>query len=198
MPLETHGGYGEVWKRVYSGIPRGVVIEKAAEKTAVLARQRPGWIVFEGRAEQVIGSGVLRGLGVDFIDCDPYGSPWGVLTAALGSIDGPLIGVVVNDGMRQRLRIKQGWTSKALAEEVLRYGNERLFADYLEVCREKLGGLLAAAGFDLAWWAGYYTGHNHDMTHYGAVGVRRDPPDGPGAGAAGWGSPREGGDADPS
>ena len=44
--LETHGGYGEVWKKVYSNIKRGIVFEKNPKKAEALAKQRPSWAVY--------------------------------------------------------------------------------------------------------------------------------------------------------
>lgn len=171
--LETHGGYGEVWKRVYSGFEQGVVIEKNPEKTRVLAQQRPSWAVFEGTALAVVSSGALALYPIDLIDCDPYGSPWPILAPAIAAVSAPVLAIAVNDGLRQRLAMMQGWTSKDLADEVLKYGNDRLYRDYLAVCREKLTGLLAVCGYELSWWAGRYVGHAHHMTHYAAVAVKR-------------------------
>jgi hypothetical protein len=41
--LETHGGFGHIFRKVYSHIDKGVVFETDEEKSTFLAKQRPSW-----------------------------------------------------------------------------------------------------------------------------------------------------------
>jgi hypothetical protein len=77
--------------------------------------------------------------------------------------------VVVNDGLRQKLKMNGGWTVKSLRDLVERYGNDALYDNYLEFCQLLLEEITAQRGYRLCRWAGYYTGHAQQMTHYAAV-----------------------------
>src|SRR6185369_12380276 len=102
-------------------------------KAAKLGRQRPTWRVYEAEAEGALAGGVGKDLAINFLDLDPYGSPWGFLTAFLESrtIGGPLW-IVVNDGLRQKLRLGGAWHVTCLRDVVARRGND-LHDVYLDV-----------------------------------------------------------------
>jgi hypothetical protein len=172
--METHGGAGHLWRQCYSHIPQGVVFEQQAAKAAVLAHQRPTWTVFEGDCVGALEAGAGRHLAVNFLDVDPYGEPWPTLEAFFTS-ERPRpaeLQVVVNDGLRQKIRIGGGWQVGSMAELVERYGND-LRPRYLECCEELLTQLSARAGYTLALFTGYYCGEKQDMTHYWATLIQR-------------------------
>lgn len=178
--LETHGGFGDLYTRLYSGF-RGYVIEKDPERTEFLAKQRArqGWPVYEGEAARLLGAGLARKVGFDMLDVDPYGEPWPTLEAFFGSERAfqPRMAVAVNDGLRQNARVKGSWRVKSLKEFAKRYGNDKVRAHYLSICEEKLTELARSVGYSVEWWHGYYCGNLDDMTHYGAVLVMQTPAD---------------------
>lgn len=180
--LETHAGNGRLYYRCYAHLPRGVAIEKNPAKVEVLARQRPGWAVYEADAVTAVRGGAGAHLPINLIDVDPYGEPWPVLDAFFRS-DRPwplLLGVVVNDGLRRHLKLKGGWQTRSMTGMVARYGSSSIYGRYLDVCRELLAQHAAQRGYALARWAGYYCGHTDQMTHYAAL-FRRDQAVGTGA-----------------
>lgn len=167
--METHAGSGYLYMHCYSHIPRGVAFEVDPEKTDTLAVQRPTWAIYECRCEPALRAGIGSHLPVNFFDLDPYGEPWPVLDALFAS-ERPWpvkIGIVVNDGLRQKLKIG-AWNVRSMTAMVTRYGN-RLSDIYLDVCRELLSEKAAQRGYRLVRWAGYYCGHAQQMTHYAAV-----------------------------
>jgi hypothetical protein len=168
--LETHGGRGEIWKRIYSGFP-GAVIEKDPEKAEFLARQRPDWAVYEGKAEAMIAAGLFRQWPVDMLDVDPYGEPWPTIEGFFGSrrVLAPRMALAVNDGLRQNARVKGAWKVGSTKAAAKKYGNDKVRAHYLEICQGKVREIAGAAGYSLKWFHGYYTGNLDDMTHYGAL-----------------------------
>lgn len=169
--METHGGRGLVYGRCYAQGGPGVVFEKNAERAEGLARQRPRWAVYQADSERALVAGIGFQFRPNVFDIDPYGSPWNTIAAVAGQFrqcpDRVLI--VVNDGLRKKLQIKGGWKVECLRKEVEAIGNDRLHADYLEVCRTKLTRIVSAVGFGLLWWDGYHCGTHDAMTHYAAV-----------------------------
>jgi hypothetical protein len=169
--METHGGYGAIWNQCYMDIAQGVVFEKDADKTKVLAVQRPAWAVYECDCEMALAAGVGSHLPVNFLDCDPYGAPWPVLDAFFLSDRPfpPTLAIVVNDGLRQGLEMNGGWKVESLRDVVSVYGNNTLYANYLEICKELLQEKASQRGYTLTRWAGYYCGHAQQMTHYAGL-----------------------------
>lgn len=171
MILETHGGYGKIYELCYADLPAGVVFEKDPDKAGFLAGQRPTWAVYEGDSLKGIAARVGSHLPVNFLDLDPYGSPWEIINAFFenwGELPDRLA-VAVNDGLRQKCKMNGAWSVGVLAEKVARYGNQSLYADYKEICRELLEEKAAQAGYRLSRWTAYYCGFRGQMTHYGAV-----------------------------
>lgn len=171
--METHGGYGAIWNQCYSHIGDGVVFEKDPDKASVLAVQRPSWAVYECDCVMAIAAGVGAHLPVNFVDFDPYGEPWPVIDAFFQSERPfpPTLGIVVNDGLRQRLKIA-AWDVDSLGEMVARYGNKDVYKNYLEICRELFQEKAGQRGYTLTRWAGYNCGHLGQMTHYAALFTR--------------------------
>jgi len=169
--METHGGMGVLFERCYSNISRGVVFEKLPEKTEVLARQRPGWFVYETDCVSAIMGGAGASLPINFLDVDPYGEPWPVISAFFecGNFKPEKLGLVVNDGLRQKLKMNGGWNVRSLREKVQQHGNGVLYKKYLEICKEMVKDISGPHGYKITKWAGYYCGHAKQMTHYAAV-----------------------------
>jgi hypothetical protein len=169
--METHGGYGKLFARSYSHLSEGIVFEKKPEKTAVLAKQRPGWGVYEADCVAALRAGVGAHLPVNFLDLDPYGEPWPILDAFLES-ERPKpdrLVVVVNDGLRQKLKMNGGWSVASLADAVERFGNAAFYPRYLDICRWMLKEKAARAGYALRRWTAYHCGCQQMMTHYAAT-----------------------------
>lgn len=108
------------------------------------------------------------------MDCDPYGEPWPVLDAFFESEREfpPVLAVVVNDGLRQKLKTGGAWSTHSLAGVVGRYGNQVIYDRYLDICQEMIQEKAGQVGYTLARWAGYYCGYLEQTTHYAAVLTR--------------------------
>lgn len=169
--METHGGFGKIFQRCYRHLPQGIVFESDETKSAALAGQRPTWAVYECACEPALAAGVGSHLEVNFLDLDPYGEPWEAVTNYFGSkrpFASRMI-VVVNDGLRQKLRMQGGWVVKSMQHIVRKEGNGWLYKNYLEISRDLLAEKAARQGYKLSLWNGYYTGAGQSMTHYAAV-----------------------------
>lgn len=182
--MEAHGGLGRIWERCYRTVQAGVVFEKDAAKAEYLARQRPTWAVYEVDCVTALAAGVGFHVPINFLDCDPYGEPWPVIDAFFaghGAGWPDRLGIVVNDGLRQKLSINGGWDVASIQPMVQRYGAAAMFANYLEICQEMLVEKTSQHGYVLALWAGYYCGAGDQMTHYAAILNRSTGPNGAGA-----------------
>lgn len=168
--METHGGWGRVYLDCYQGAG-GVVFEKDPSKAEYLAKQRPGWAVYECDCIRALQAGVGAHLLVNFLDIDPYGDPWPVLAAFFESRRPrpSRLAVAVNDGLRQKIKTGGGWDMGSMQAAVARHGAARMFARYAEVCAELMEEQAGKAGYRLRQWVAYYTGHAQQMTHYGAI-----------------------------
>lgn len=169
--METHGGFGRIYDRCYYGLEEGVVFEQKPDKAAALALQRPGWAVYETDCVMALTAGIGNHLPVNFIDLDPYGEPWPVLDAFLGSkrVFPQRLAVVVNDGLRQKVKMNGGWDVGSMAGAVAKWGASQMYKNYLAICREMLEEKAGQRGYTLTRWAGYYCGHAKQMTHYAAI-----------------------------
>lgn len=168
--METHGGAGRIFKQCYSHLADGVVFEKEAKRAGLLGLQRPTWAVYEADCVSAISAGGGGHLAVNFVDVNPYGDPWPVIGAFFAS-ERPRperLVVVVNDGLRQAVKMNRAWWCESLQEMVSEYGND-LHDIYLEVCQELMRRKAAQAGYDLCRFNGYHCGHAKQMTHYLAV-----------------------------
>lgn len=172
--METHGGIGKLFASCYSTFKRGVVFEIDQAKADVLATQRPTWSVYRADCVRSLEADAGAHLPVNFLDLDPYGSPWNILSAFFHSRR-PFperLALVVNDGMRQKARIGGAWTSEILHGVCAKYGNARIHKNYKEICAEIFGEMIAPLGYSIAGWTAYYTGAHADMTHWAAVLAR--------------------------
>lgn len=121
--------------------------------------------------EPALSDGACSHLEVGLLDVDPYGEPWPTIEAFMTS-DRPRarrVGIAVNDGLRQKLRLQGGWSVKSMRQAVEKFGNAMLFEKYLDVARWKLEKLAALQDYAITHWTGYYCGFQNDMTHYAAV-----------------------------
>lgn len=167
--METHGGEGWLYRLCYVGVPTGVVFEKKPERAAILAQQRPAWAVYECDCVPALQGGAGAHLEVNLVDVDPHGDPWPAIGAFFES-DRPrprVVWLVVNDGLRQKVRMGGAWSTESMKSMVSRFGNN-LHAVYLEVCQELLEEKAAQAKYRLDRFVGYYTGHAKQLTHYAA------------------------------
>lgn len=165
--LEAYGGAGRLFEECYKKIERGAVFEKDAVKADMLARQRPTWSIYNSDCVKSLAGGVASHLTFNFIDLDPYGSPFETMDAIFG-YGRPLadsLWMVVNDGLRNKVRVGGAWKCKALLDIVRDWGNN-LFDRYLEVAQEKTRRIVDRAGYKVKSFEGYYCGHNSDMSHY--------------------------------
>lgn len=165
--LETHGGRGEVYASLYREIAHGVVLEQDPAKADHLALQRPTWAVYETESVAALAGGVGAHLPINVLDVDPYGEPWPVLDAFFTSERAfPAdLAIVVNDGLRQKIKLGGAWSVGSLKEIVAEFGNQ-LYPCYLEVCRELLTRKARRRGYRLSGFSGYYCGAMEQMTHY--------------------------------
>jgi hypothetical protein len=146
-------------------------------KASFLAIQRPTWRVYETAAELAVASGVGADLPINFVDVDPCGDPWPLLTAYFQSerVFPKRLAVAVNDGLRQKLKMGSGWHVETMKAAVAMFSNTALYPRYLEVCRWNLERLASSRGYRIVEWAGYYCGFGQQMTHFGALLDRAAP-----------------------
>jgi len=169
--METHGGYGAIFANCYFGIVDGVAFESKPDKASALAKQRPTWAVYESDCVMAIRAGIGNHLPVNFLDLDPYGEPWPVMDAFFQSdreFPDKLV-IVVNDGLRQKLKMNGGWDVGSMVDVVAKYGASQMSKNYLAICRELLEEKASQRNYTLTRWAGYYCGHADQMTHYVAI-----------------------------
>jgi hypothetical protein len=168
--METHGGIGAVYRACYSRVTHGIVFETNERKAGVLAGQRPTWSVYQSDCTKALAAGAGAHLEVNVLDLDPYGEPWPTVAAFFGS-ERPRassLWIVVNDGLRQKVRMGGAGKVGSLQKMVQKYGNN-LHDIYLDICKELLSDHAKAAGYAIRRFRGYYTGHAQQMTHYAAL-----------------------------
>ncbi len=168
--LETHGGAGKLYRALYAHITSGVVFEKDDRKVRLLAGQRPTWAVYKADCIAALADGAADWLPATLIDIDPYGDPWPVIHAFFTSErERPKkIAVVVNDGLRQKVKMNGAWSTRSLYHAVERFGNN-MHDQYLNVCAWLMQTEATQAGYAVSRFEGYYCGHAKQMTHYLAV-----------------------------
>ena len=169
--LETHGGKGEIFKKIYGRYDGGIVFETDIKKAKVLAKQRGSWRVYNSKCEKSIKDGVCDGVNLNFFDIDPYGSPWEVIDTILNSkikLQKKIV-FCVNDGLRKKIQLGGGWVVGCLKEEVNKYGNAEMHKNYLKICKEMMIKKAGDVGLNVTSWNGYYCGHAQSMTHYAAI-----------------------------
>jgi hypothetical protein len=170
--IETHGGEGRIHRAFYASAEEGCAFEVREDLAARMAAARPSWFVYCAKAEAALAAGAGASLPVEVIDLDPYGQPWPALEAFFTSERefADELRVVVNDGLRLKLRLGSPPPSMAAAAE--RWGAHALNRDYLAVARWNLERLAGMAGYEVARFTGFHGGFGQQMTHYGAVLTR--------------------------
>lgn len=168
--METHGGTGALYTKLYRRLMEGVVFEKHPDKTEILARQRPSWAVYEADCIQALRAGAGAHLAVNYLDVDPHGISIEVVDAFLNSAR-PKVGRLVlvgTDGGRMRVRFQSAWCTAAFTEIVAEFGNS--FHDcYLDALEWYIRRRAAVAGYTVEQFGGTYSGHLHDVALYMAV-----------------------------
>lgn len=165
--METHGGIGDVWAAVYRHVVDGVVFDKQADRAELLAHQRPTWSVYNADCTPAIRNGAGKHLCVNLLDIDPYGDSWPTIQAYFASkrpFPERMI-IVVNDGLRHKVRAGGAWDSGTLEPVVQRWGND-LWDKYLDACAFLLEDAVQAAGYQVAFFDGYHCGVEQKMTHF--------------------------------
>jgi hypothetical protein len=172
--METHGGAGALFNRLYAHLEQGVVFEKDSTKSAKLGKQRPTWAVYEADCIEALKAGVGAHLTIDLLDVDPYGQAWDVIEAFFTSVRpwAKVMAVAVNDGLRQKLALGGAWAVGTMQRVVEKYGND-LHPVYLEVCADLMEEKAAYAGYRVSHFAGYHCGDKLALTHYLAI-LERD------------------------
>ena len=165
--METHGGIGDVYSALYTEFDGGVVFEKAKDRTAGLAHQRPSWAVYEADCETAVALGAGAHVTVNLLDVDPYGAEWPVIQAYFKSQRpfADYMVIVVNSGLRHKLRTGGGWDVEYLSPYVERYGNHNMWDRYLDVCQDLLADTVKDK-YSLEFFEGYFTGVEKKMTHW--------------------------------
>lgn len=158
----------------YRDVLDGIAVEKNSDKAEFLSEQRPEWCVYEADCLAVLNGGATNHLPINFVDLDPYGEPWPILDAyLLGRKSFPDAWVlVVNDGLRQKVRMGGAWSVGSLGKMVAEYGNDAIHDNYLKICQKMIKEKAGNVGFNITRWAGYYCGHADQMTHYAALLTR--------------------------
>jgi len=169
--VETHGGFGHLYLHCYSSHQKGVVFETDERKSDRLADQRPGWAVYQNDCVASLESGLGFQFAPNFFDLDPFGECWPAIDAIFAGLKTkpPRLVLAVNCGLRHKVRSAGAWSSHSLRKYVHKYGNDRMYRIYLDVCKEMVEEAATSAGYSLSRWCGYYCGAMQQMTHFAAV-----------------------------
>ena len=169
--LECNGGYGALYNDCYRQYS-GITIEKDPKKTQPLADQRPGWAVYEGKAETIIRYGACFHLPINFIDVDTYGSPWGIIDAIFDEgykyLPDKWV-LVVNDGTAKSFKFGIAWKQIRFHDYVVKYGNSSMAINYNAICRDIIEKKAQAKSLGLSYWTFFNAGYMNSMTHFSAV-----------------------------
>ena len=166
--LETHGGKGDLYRRCYADVEKGLVFETDPTKAEKLVHQRPNWAVYETDCVWGLANGVGGHLAVNFIDADPYGQAWHVLGAFFSS-ERPRaeqVILVVHDGVRSSLQRFGSLNMDIFAPIVEQIGELQLYRKYLEVCEQLLDDMASEASYAVAGFGGFYSKRDKDQTHF--------------------------------
>ena len=172
--LETHGGWGRAFERVWYRTAPGMVIEKDEDRCAHLAQQRPTWSVYQADSTAALAAGLGQSRRFDIVDIDP----WGMALPVLDAFMTPQRAypdrwhLVVNDGGRLKMRVAGAWHVKRIAHIVQRIGND-IHRVYLEVLQQCVTELADSIGFAVTHFEGSYQGDAQVMTHFWARLDRR-------------------------
>ena len=173
--METHGGAGKLWAACYAELAQpGVVFEKDPKKAERLAQQRPAWAVYEGDCENALREGIGGHVVVDLLDVAPWGSSWEAIEGFMSSRRpfADQMVVVVNDGLRQALSMGAAWSIKVMQPYVERFGNDSIYRDYPDLCREMLQDKATAASYTVSRFVSYTAGAKQFEVHMLALLVR--------------------------
>ena len=174
--VETNGGSGTIFLKIYSEYESGTVFEKNIDKAAILVKQRPTWAVYCADCVKSISAGVGFHNQANFFDVDPYGDPWPIIEAVFYNKKNlpDRWGMAVNDGLKRFFMLGRGWSSNAFTEWVEKIGNDNMARQYTKIVREKFDSIADKAGFQVRKWVVHSSGHGGGMTHYAAVLERNE------------------------
>lgn len=173
--LETHAGEGAIFLQCYSHIRRGWAFEKEGDLVEHATRQREGWFCYKGEAEKILAEADDY-FNANFIDIDPYGSPWPTFEALFlpGRLNHPTIMLCVHDGSRRFLSLggsganDQRWRKGILADLAKEFGDSA-WRRYGDLAMVGLSRLIKPCGYTIDQWAYSNTGHDNHSTHYWAT-----------------------------
>jgi hypothetical protein len=168
--LETNGGKGVVYRKVYTDCT-GVVFESSARKAELLAIQRPNWAVYEGDAVQCMLAGAPVHIQPDLVDIDPYGSALEYIRAFFTSPRSfpAQLALAVNDGAPYALQAFGPGNLRLVQPYAARYGWTNLFWHYESIIRDWLPREAARAGYQVVELVYRAVGSNNRMAHYAAL-----------------------------
>jgi hypothetical protein len=152
--LEAYAGRGHLGKVVYD-LEFGVATDIDEDAVVALSSSRPSWRVYQCDAVPAIAQGLAADVPFNFIDLDPFGSPWEAYMAFWESERerGDQVVVVAHDGMRLNAKMRTSWNS-VMADAVQVFGND-LGKMYLQACRWKAKKHLEVAGYELTGFFGF-------------------------------------------
>lgn len=155
--LETNGGTGHLYPKLYARAEFGCVIEKDRRKAEFLARQRPTWAVYQGDNVSLLANGLLADVPFNVIDVDPWGMPFDTLEALFihPRRFADRVAVAVMDGGRIKVQLGGAWQVGVFQEAVIHFGNN-LYPIYLDVCAWWIERQAAQAGYRLSRFEGFY------------------------------------------
>lgn len=171
VALECYGGWGLLGRELYRDIRRGVVMEKASPRCALLAELRPTWSVYEGDTIRMLRVGAGRHLTINYLDVDPYGSPWETLHAFFESTRpfAQRMVVVAHDGIHRLVQMGRAWSVEVLDTMVREFGNSHVKEHYGAVSLILLGDIAEVAGYDVVDWRWAAGGDRKKNAHWLAV-----------------------------
>jgi len=172
--LDAYAGFGRIWNHCYRDY-EGVALEKDEAKCYELARLRPTWPVYSVDTPSAIEQGILDRFPINFLDVDTWGAPWECIEAWFarmarpkaetdsGGGFEPRLDIVATDGGGLGIRFTSGWELPRFQRYVAQYGATRMFDRYLDVCRDMMTDISAAAGYELVDWVALRTGRDKSM-----------------------------------
>lgn len=168
--LESNAGYGKLYEACYRNYT-GVAIEKDNRKINPLKRQRPNWQVVNGDNRQIIHqlpSSLFE--HINFIDTDPYGSPWLFLTALFERISSERtpdrLHIVCHDGLPLKLRATITDIKFPILRKYIDRYADRFRHEYHQISAEMLTELCQSAQYTVHHFEPEYIDKKRTHLHW--------------------------------
>jgi len=165
--LEAYAGYGLLFEELYrQRFPVGIAFDKNRDKAAHLARSRPEWAVYESDPVPAFSARLHQDVPFSFVDIDPYGACWPLLTSLFHERQAfqDTVVIAVNDGLREHLKWGHGGDFGVPPEF---WGSE--YDQYLALCKILIEKKAEQIGYNLLRFEGFYAGYQNQMTHFYAT-----------------------------